>query len=206
MKIRNHIVLAAFAATAISCISATEDLLEREFSEAEKTLATKTVGSVEGEYQDGCLLLYLDEQTTARIENGQMEAVAQELFDGLKTISFEPALSHKPKNEELARELGLHRWFAVTFDESIPVRRFAESEKRFDEYAKYLRIRGRKAGGCAGKRKGRNGAAHTRSAEGGDSPLGGEGSACKRNRKADDYFLQSVHACAGFGDLDREAD
>ena len=127
MKIRNHIVLAAFAATAISCISATEDLLEREFSEAEKTLATKTVGSVEGEYQDGCLLLYLDEQTTERIENGQMEAVAQELFDGLKTISFEPALSHKPKNEELARELGLHRWFAVTFDESIPVRRFAES-------------------------------------------------------------------------------
>ena len=127
MKIRNHIVLAAFAATAISCISATEDLLEKEFSEAEKTLATKTVGSVEGEYQDGCLLLYLDEQTTARIENGQMDAVAQELFDGLKTISFEPALSHKPKNEELARELGLHRWFAVTFDESIPVRRFAES-------------------------------------------------------------------------------
>ena len=127
MKIRNHIVLAAFAAAAISCISATEDLLEKEFSEAEKTLATKTVGSVEGEYQDGCLLLYLDEQTTARIENGQMDAVAQELFDGLKTISFEPALSHKPKNEELARELGLHRWFAVTFDESIPVRRFAES-------------------------------------------------------------------------------
>ena len=127
MKFLNHIALAVLATTAISCIAATEDLLETGASEAEKTLATKAVGSTEGDYQEGCLLLFLDEQTTARIESGQIENVAKELFGEMETISFEPALSHKPKNEELAREIGLHRWFAVTFDENIPVRRFAEN-------------------------------------------------------------------------------
>ena len=126
MRLLNHIILAAVAATAMSCITTTEDLLEAEVSEVEKILAPKAVGVTEGEYQEGCLLIYLDEQTTARIEDGHISAVAEELFGGMETISFEPALSHKPKNEKLARELGLHRWFAVTFDESIPVRRFAE--------------------------------------------------------------------------------
>jgi subtilisin family serine protease len=51
--------------------------------------------------------------------------IADKLFEGVDYISFEPAISHKPKNEELARELGLHRWFAVTFDENIPVKTFA---------------------------------------------------------------------------------
>ena len=126
MRFLNHIAFAALAATAMSCITATEDLLETEVSEVEKTLATKTVGITEGEYQEGCLLICLDEQTTAKIEDGQIDAVAEELFGEMEAISFEPALSHKPKNEKLARELGLHRWFAVTFDKSIPVRKFAE--------------------------------------------------------------------------------
>ena len=126
MRFLNHIALAVLAATAISCIAATEDFLEAEVSEAEKTLATKTVGSADGEYQKGCLLLYLDEQTTAKIENGQIDAVAEEMFAGMEITEFKPVLNHKPKNEALARELGLHRWFTVPFDESIPVRRFAE--------------------------------------------------------------------------------
>ena len=127
MRLMNYILLAASAMTAMSCIAVSEDILETEASEAKKALATKTVGVAEGEHQQGCLLIYLDEQTTARIEDGQIDAVAEELFGHMEVISFEPALSHKPKNEELARELGLHRWFAVTFDESIPVRRFAET-------------------------------------------------------------------------------
>ena len=126
MRFFNYISLAALAATAISCIAATEDLLETEVSEAEKTLATKTVGNVDGEYRKGCLLLYLDEQTTAKIENGQSDAVAEDMFAGMEITGFRPVLNHKPKNEALARELGLHRWFTVTFDENIPVRRFAE--------------------------------------------------------------------------------
>ena len=117
---------AAFAAAAVSCISVTEEFSEAGQSASENLLVTKMTGNVSGEHQKGCLLIYIDEQTTARIENGSLEAVSAELFAGMEIKGFEPALSHMPKNERLARELGLHRWFAVTFDESIPARKFAE--------------------------------------------------------------------------------
>lgn len=126
MKFRTLILSAAFAAAAVSCISATEEFSEAEQAASENLLVTKMTGNVSGEHQKGCLLIYVDEQTTAKIENGSLEAVSAELFAGMEIKGFEAALSHMPKNERLARELGLHRWFAVTFDESIPVRRFAE--------------------------------------------------------------------------------
>lgn len=126
MKFRTYIPLAAIAAAAMSCVSVTEDFSEADCSASENLLVTKMTGNVIGEHQEGCLLLFVDEQTTARIEEGQIASVAAELFEGMDIKNFEPALSHMPANEKLARELGLHRWFAVTFDESIPVRRFAE--------------------------------------------------------------------------------
>ena len=122
------ILLLAILSAATSCIS------EAEISAPETTeatgaisLQTKMTGSTSGDYKDGCLLLYLTEETTERIENGEMEAVADELFAGLQVTEFQKALRHAPKNMELARELGLHRWFVVYFDESMPVRSFAEA-------------------------------------------------------------------------------
>ena len=121
-----RILLLALCAAAASCVSEA-DLSAPETAETagEMALQTKITGSTEGEYRDGCLLLYLNDQTTARIENGEMEAVAEEMFAGLEITAFEPALRFAPKNVELARELGLHKWFMVSFDESTPVRTFA---------------------------------------------------------------------------------
>ena len=126
MNFKNHIILAVVPSLILSCISATEDLLVKEDTASEKALVTKAVGNTGGEHQAGCLLIYLDEETTARIEAGHLEDVTESLFSGKEITSFGPALSHKPKNEKLARELGLHRWFTVTFDEDIPVHSFAE--------------------------------------------------------------------------------
>ena len=117
--------MAAVILAAISCVKESDITPVTESGQEENCLMTKLTGNVSGEFIDGCLLLYLDEETTGRYENG--EDIAEELFGEAEYISFEKALSHKPKNEEVARELGLHRWFIVTFDEETPIRSFAKN-------------------------------------------------------------------------------
>ena len=109
-------------------ISCTKDagVVEGEKTmEAEAILEHKLVGNTMDKCEEGSLLLFLEEETIARIEKGDIEAVKSEIFLGGDVVSFEPALV-APKNERLARELGLHRWYSVKFDESIPVRKFAK--------------------------------------------------------------------------------
>ena len=109
-------------------ISCTKDagVVEGEKTmEAEAILEHKLVGNTMDKCEAGSLLLFLEEETIARIEKGDIEAVKSEIFLGGDVVSFEPALV-TPKNERLARELGLHRWYSVKFDESIPVRKFAK--------------------------------------------------------------------------------
>ena len=93
-------------------------------TDAEVILSQKLVGNTIDNCKEGTLLLFLEEETIARIESGEMEAVKSEIFVDKNIICFEPAL-RTPKNERLARELGLHRWYSVTFDSNIPVRKFA---------------------------------------------------------------------------------
>ena len=108
-------------------ISCTKDagVVEGEMAtDAEVILSQKLVGNTIDNCKEGTLLLFLEEETIARIESGDMEAVKSEIFVDKNIICFEPAL-RTPKNERLARELGLHRWYSVTFDSNIPVRKFA---------------------------------------------------------------------------------
>ena len=108
-------------------ISCTKDagVVEGEMAtDAEIILSQKLVGNTIDNCKEGTLLLFLEEETIARIDSGDMEAVKSEIFVDKNIICFEPAL-RTPKNERLARELGLHRWYSVTFDSNIPVRKFA---------------------------------------------------------------------------------
>ena len=93
--------------------------------EAEAILEQKLVGNTVDKYQDGTLLLFLEEETIARIEKGDIEAVKAEIFVNNDIVSFKPALV-TPKNERLARELGLHRWYTVEFEKSVPAHKFAK--------------------------------------------------------------------------------
>ncbi len=120
----------ALSATVISLmtISCVKDagMVEGEMThEAETILEHKLVGNTIDKCEDGTLLLFLEEEAVARIEKGDIEAVKSEIFVGGDVLSFKPALI-PPKNERLARELGLHRWYTVEFDKSIPVRKFAK--------------------------------------------------------------------------------
>lgn len=110
---------------AISCTKDAGVVEGEKTMEAEAILEHKLVGNTMDKCEEGSLLLFLEEETIARIEKGDIEAVKSEIFLGGDVVSFEPALV-TPKNERLARELGLHRWYSVKFDESIPVRKFAK--------------------------------------------------------------------------------
>ena len=125
---RKSVIAIGVAIISLMAISCTKDagVVEGEKSmEAEAILEHKLVGNTMDKCEAGSLLLFLEEETIARIEKGDIEAVKSEIFLGGDVVSFEPALV-TPKNERLARELGLHRWYSVKFDESIPVRKFAK--------------------------------------------------------------------------------
>ena len=125
---RKSVIAIGVAIISLMTISCTKDagVVEGEKTmEAEAILEHKLVGNTIDKCEAGSLLLFLEEETIARIEKGDIEAVKSEIFLGGDVVSFEPALV-TPKNERLARELGLHRWYSVKFDESIPVRKFAK--------------------------------------------------------------------------------
>ena len=125
---RKSVIAIGVAIISLVTISCTKDagVVEGEKTmEAEAILEHKLVGNTMDKCEEGSLLLFLEEETIARIEKGDIEAVKSEIFLGGDVVSFEPALV-TPKNERLARELGLHRWYSVKFDESIPVRKFAK--------------------------------------------------------------------------------
>ena len=125
---RKSVIAIGVAIISLMAISCTKDagVVEGEkIMEAEAILEHKLVGNTMDKCEEGSLLLFLEEETIARIEKGDIEAVKSEIFLGGDVVSFEPALV-TPKNERLARELGLHRWYSVKFDESIPVRKFAK--------------------------------------------------------------------------------
>ena len=89
-----------------------------------KDLMTKIVGDTQGEFQQGSLLVKLDEATATRIAGGDAEAVAGILAVSEADDLF-PALLIQPKNAEIARKYGLHRWYQISFDESTPLREAA---------------------------------------------------------------------------------
>ena len=70
--------MAVVILAAISCVKENDLAPIAESALEENCLMTKLTGNVSGEFIDGCLLLYLDEETTVRYENG--EDIADELF------------------------------------------------------------------------------------------------------------------------------
>ena len=71
-------LIAISVAISLMAISCTKDagVVEGDMAiEAEAILEQKLVGNTVDKYQDGSLLLFLEEETIARIEKGDIEAV-----------------------------------------------------------------------------------------------------------------------------------
>ena len=103
-------------------ISCTKEIEDRPLTLEEQTLETKLVGDVQGEFEQGSLLVKVDEALAADLATG---SVALTLADA--QVKFSPALPIKPKNMEVAKKYGLDRWFVMSFDETRPVEAMAKA-------------------------------------------------------------------------------
>ncbi len=103
-------------------ISCTKEIEEAPLSIEEQTLMTKMVGDVQGEFEQGSLLVKVDEALAADLASG---SVALTLADA--QVTFSPALPIRPKNMEVARKYGLDRWFVMSFDEAQSVEKMAKA-------------------------------------------------------------------------------
>ena len=103
-------------------ISCTKEIEDSPLTLEEQTLMTKIVGDVQGEFEQGSLLVKVDEALAADLASG---SVALSLADA--QVTFSPALPVRPKNMEVARKYGLDRWFVMSFDEAQPVEKMAKA-------------------------------------------------------------------------------
>lgn len=109
--------IVALAVAATSCVKGFNE--DEAALKSPDTLTAKLKGRTDGEIIPGSILIKLDASTTKAIEEGRLEEFSQELFSGVDVSSFMPAIPFRPKNMEVAREYGLHQWYAVGFDEAI---------------------------------------------------------------------------------------
>lgn len=117
MKYR-HLALTALVAIGISC---TKEIPQSDHQEPD-ALAAKLIGNTSADAEKGTLLVKFDAATAEGMASGTSSFSAGEL----EMTSLTPALAVQPKNQEVARKYGLDRWYRVTFDENIPVRKAAE--------------------------------------------------------------------------------
>ena len=103
-------------------ISCTKEIEETPLTLEEQTLMTKMVGDVQGEFEQGSLLVKVDEALASDLASG---SVVLTLADA--QVTFSPALPIRPKNMDVARKYGLDRWFVMSFDEAQPVEKMAKA-------------------------------------------------------------------------------
>ena len=103
-------------------ISCTKEIEETPLTLEEQTLMTKMVGDVQGEFEQGSLLVKVDEALASDLASG---SVVLTLADA--QVNFSPALPIRPKNMDVARKYGLDRWFVMSFDEAQPVEKMAKA-------------------------------------------------------------------------------
>ena len=109
------------ALTAI-CISCTKEIEDDPLTLEEQTLMTKLVGDVEGDFEQGSLLIKVEENLAEDLSSGSMNLTLADT-----PVKISPALPARPKNMEVARKYGLDRWFVISFDESEPVEKMAKA-------------------------------------------------------------------------------
>lgn len=111
------IVLTAALAFAAAC---TEELSQEGYP-ADDTqygaLNRKLAGGSEQNAVQGSLLVKIDESALTK---------AGTMFEELGIIGMAPAISVKPKNEEVARKYGLHLWHELSLDNSADLKEAAE--------------------------------------------------------------------------------
>lgn len=83
----------------------------------------KIIGGESGEFEQGTLLVRLEEKAVQAFEAGEISS--KDIFGELEISAMSPA-QPMPKNEKVARKYGLHQWYCVTFDPETSVSAVAQ--------------------------------------------------------------------------------
>lgn len=120
MKILNHMKKALFALAAMAYVCTACSEMPMNVSETQTGgPVSKIVGDTEGDFEAGSLLVMFDEKTASALSAGEDAAISG-LAEATGMESIAPALLLQPKNMEVARKYGLHRWFVISFDKAVP--------------------------------------------------------------------------------------
>ena len=120
MKILNHMKKALFALAAMAYVCTACSEMPMNVPETQTGgPVSKIVGDTEGDFEAGSLLVMFDDKTASRLADSD-EAVIRGLAEATGMESIAPALLLQPKNMEVARKYGLHRWFVISFDKAVP--------------------------------------------------------------------------------------
>ena len=122
-------VLYALAVLALAGTACTEVLQINEGEVQGGSPVTKIVGDTDGEFEEGSLLVMFDEKTASRLSDRD-ETVISGLTEATGMEAISPAILLKPEKMAIARKYGLHRWFRISFDTAIPVRKMAADVAR----------------------------------------------------------------------------
>ncbi len=123
-------VLAGLAIIGTAC---TKEIQENGAVPQEpQSLMAKLAGGDSGEIQPGAVLVKLNPETTARINEGGLAELTKVIFYRIEAISMKPAIPARPKNIEVAKKYGLDRWFKIEFNEEtkpqVVAAKLAESQ------------------------------------------------------------------------------
>ncbi len=116
---RRFLAVLAVIMAGAACTKVIQEAPE-QVTEGEKAPLTKIVGDTQGEFQQGSLLVKVDEETAASLAKGEIAAAA-DIMERSGAEDIFPALMIQPRNMEVARKYGLHRWYQIRFDENIPL-------------------------------------------------------------------------------------
>ena len=122
MEMKHNYRNAAFLLPLISTVSifqaCEKALIENEEvrQEIPAALSAKMAGNKEGDFVEGKLLLMVSKEASHHWKTGDSVTLADMIRTDLRLDYFRPALDVCPKNEKLACQLGLDRWFVAGFD------------------------------------------------------------------------------------------
>ena len=135
------IVLLGLTVFSISC---TQEISEdAPLTGAQQTLMSKLAGGSEGDIVSGTLLVKLDEEAAASVQEAGLAVLADADISAFGNAVIRPAIPVRMKNPEAARRHGLHQWFTISFDEDTDPQKVAEaiapsSSVRLIQYSRHI--------------------------------------------------------------------
>lgn len=134
----------AFAFAMLLASSCATELIENGSTAVHDPMMTKLVGETSGDIEQGALLVRIDDASAEKINNG---TELSDIFGQVGIKNIAPALTIQPKNMEVAKKYGLHQWYRIEFDESVPpqemVRKISDSKAvrniQYNSYIEHIR-------------------------------------------------------------------